>query len=52
MFEDDSTLAGVVNFFKWHEENGHFVITAQVFQNIYYHFNWISEITGIDLPKC
>lgn len=50
----DSTLIGVASFVRKMvntEIEGNFVVN-QFFQNIHFHFNWISNITGLELPAC
>lgn len=53
---DDGTLIGVVNFVNENDDeketNVHVKCDVQVYANIRYHFKWISQITGLDLPKC
>lgn len=39
----DNTLIGLTSFILSH---------ISIFTNIHYYFEWISEVTGIDLPKC
>lgn len=52
--QSDSTLIGVASFVRKlanADIEGNFVV-KQFFQNIHFHFNWISNITGLELPTC
>lgn len=54
MSGDNRTLIGVAshvryNFFAEYRKNP---INKQIFMKIHYYFDWISEVTGLELPKC
>lgn len=54
MDEQSGNLIGVVNFHHNNRAIGdpHRRIDLQAYANIRAHFDWISEITGMVLPKC
>lgn len=51
---NDGTLIGVMNFVdEDHSFNTpQLRCQVQAFANIRYHFKWISQVTGLQLPKC
>lgn len=46
--ERDGTLLGVLSSFQ-SEKN---IVYQQFFTKIHRYFDWISEVTGMELPKC
>lgn len=52
--QSDSTLIGVASFVKKMDNTniGGNLVVNQFFQNIHFHFTWISNITGLPLPAC
>lgn len=53
MKESSSELIGVTSFIQLLKVDGQSTpILNQAFTRIHYHFKWISEITGLDLPNC
>lgn len=51
--QNDGTLLGVIDFLS--EVRGKCKdsrIELQVFANIRYHFKWIAEVTGLEVPRC
>lgn len=53
---DDGTLIGVMNFVDEHHDSEETDVeelcSVQVYANIRYHYKWISQITGMNLPQC
>lgn len=45
----DNTLIGITSSYL-PDDNG--VATSNTFTNIHYYLDWISQLTGIHLPKC
>lgn len=52
----DGTLIGIMSFVNELSETDITIpqekCIAQGYTNIRYHFEWISKITGLELPKC
>lgn len=50
LLEKDGTLLGVISSRVHHGETR--IPTTQGFMKLTYFFDWISKITGLDLPNC
>lgn len=52
--QDDKTVIGITSQirFKWLRRFRQDPVDVQLFTNIQYYFDWISEVTGMELPKC
>lgn len=52
--ERDGALIGAMGFVTVHvNENGTVIdVKSQVFTNILYFYDWISAVTGFELPHC
>lgn len=54
IYQSDHALAGVISYLNYgiDKDSGATIIFAQVCSKIAFYFDWISQITGIELPKC
>lgn len=51
--ESDNALIGIFSFSRFNPfSSSRFEVSCLGTTNIHYYFDWISKITGIDLPKC
>lgn len=50
----DKAIIGITSYAEMaaKELNRKYPVIVQVFTNVHYYFDWISEITGLDMPKC
>lgn len=48
--ESDGLLIGLMSFVQM--DSSYSSIELQVFTNIFYYFDWISQVTTIKLPQC
>lgn len=50
----DKTLIGITSYGEMADKKLRlkFPLIVQIFTNIHYYFDWISEKTGMNLPKC
>lgn len=54
IYQKDHALIGIISYLNYgvDEDSKATIIFAQVCSKISYYFDWISQITGIELPKC
>lgn len=50
----DQALIGITSYAEMVTKrvNADYPVKVQIFTNVHYYFNWIADVTGIDLPKC
>lgn len=50
----DNTFIGVISFLRYKRWHLFCIrpVKLQGFTKVHYHFDWISQITGLELPKC
>lgn len=48
--ESDGLLIGLMSFVQM--DSSYSSIELQVFTNIFYYFDWIAQVTAIQLPQC
>lgn len=54
IYQKDHALVGIISYLNYgiDEDSQATIIFAQVCSKISYYFDWISQITRIELPKC